>query len=276
VNDQEYVYFKRKILALLSIDLDGYKSQQMRRRLDAFVDSQGKGVIAYCQTLEQDPVSMGKLRDFLTINVTEFFRDQEQYHVLKTVILPELLQQNRKLNIWSAGCSRGAEAYSIAMILKELTPGQTHRILATDIDDRVLALAKAGGPYSPSEVNNVAKHFLHKHFTKSGEGYIVAQDIRSCVEFRRHNLLSHPFEPGFDLIVCRNVTIYFSDDAKRKLFPSFSHSLKDRGILFIGASETLLAAPGLRFEWVGKCFYRKPATGGSKRSHHSEAALLSS
>ncbi|MBF8267303.1 MAG: cheR [Dehalococcoidia bacterium] len=273
MNDQEFDYLKQRILALAGIDLECYKSQQMRRRLEAFIAAQGMDTIPFCSVLARDPGALAKLRDFLTINVTEFFRDREQYQVLRTVILPKLLRRTDRLNIWSAGCSRGAEAYSTAMILQEISPGQAHRTLATDIDEGVLAVARKGGPYSPSDLKNVDRSLLLKYFTKSEEDLMVAPAIRRRVEFRKHNLLSDRFEPGFDLIICRNVTIYFSDGAKTKLLQGFHSSLKEQGVLFIGATETLLSAPSLGFEWIGKCFYRKSASSRLPQAQEAAAPL---
>ena len=103
---------------------------------------------------------LGELQDFLTINVSSFFRDEKQFQRLQSVILPELLQNNRRLNIWSAGCSNGAEPYSIAIILTELSDRHDHRILATDIDDTILERAKSGGPYKAADVKNVPPGLL--------------------------------------------------------------------------------------------------------------------
>ena len=113
-----------------------------------------------------------------------------------------------------AGCSIGAEPYSVAMMLDELSPNGKHRILATDLDDQSLDRAQAGGPYSESHLEQVASGIKLKNFVKSDAGYKVAPKFKTMVDFRRHNLLSDRFEDGFDLIMCRNVTIYFTDQTK--------------------------------------------------------------
>lgn len=264
LNDQEFEYLKKKILALTDIDLNNYKAQQMRRRLDGLVTNESGSVVEYCKRIENDKDALKKLSNFLTINVSEFFRDANQFQQLKTIILPELLGNNERLNIWSAGCSIGAEPYSVAMMLENLTPGRKHRIVATDIDEAVLAKAKNGGPYSSSDIANVDKALLLKYFTRSDDGYQVIDSIKRRVEFRRHNLLKDRFEQGFDLVMCRNVVIYFSDEAKHKLYTGFCNSLKDGGIMFIGATETLLDASELGLTRIHNCFYRKPVS--SKRT----------
>lgn len=273
MNDQEFDYLKQRVGTLVGIDLESYKGAQMRRRLETFVATQGMPPLAFCNLLARDKGMLAKLRDFLTINVTEFFRDREQYQALRTAILPQLLRRSNRLNVWSAGCSSGAEAYSMAIVLHEISPGQPHRILASDIDEGALAVGRAGGPYGAGDVKNVDRLLLQQYFTRSGNAHMVNPAIRGRVEFRQHNLLGERFEAGFDLIVCRNVTIYFSEAAKLKLLQGFRSSLKDEGILFIGATETLLSAPSLGFEWIGKCFYRKSAALGASPALHAAARL---
>src|SRR3989304_2076669 len=110
MNDLEYGYLKRTILKSVDIDIDQYKTRQMRRRLGYFIDGAKSGsVVSFCRRLGEDPDLAKRLKDFLTINVSEFFRDEQHFRNLKQVIFPGLLQRNRRLNIWSAGCSSGAE-----------------------------------------------------------------------------------------------------------------------------------------------------------------------
>ncbi len=258
MDDREYLYLTNQILRLIGLSLDNYKTQQMRRRLDGFIErSRASGVIPFCEMLEQDQGLLQKLRNFLTINVSEFFRDAEQFKFLRLTVLPELLRHKPELRIWSAGCSMGAEPYSIAMMLEDLSPGKRHRILAADLDWGSLVRARAGGPYPASEVRHVEKGLLLKYFTPANEEYRVVDRIMGRVEFKQHNLLEGTFQREFDLIVCRNVTIYFSEEAKAKLYRSFSASLKDNGVLFIGATETLLEAQQLGFQRLGPSFFRK-------------------
>ena len=260
MNDQDYLYLKRKVLALSNIDLDSYKSQQMRRRLDAFFAHTGaKNVVDYGHMLEQNQNILDELLEFLTINVSEFFRDLAPFEQLRTLILPKLLKNTPRLNVWSAGCSHGEEPYSVAMILESVSPYHNHRILATDIDEGALRQAKAGGPYSPEQVKNISPVFLRRYFTSSNGGYRIADKIGRRVEFRQQNLLCDEFEQGFDLIICRNVTIYFTDEAKRELNQKFYHSLKDGGVLFIGGTEVMLDVVDIGFKGLATSFYRKLA-----------------
>ena len=258
MNDEEYIFIKKKIREHTKFELDNYGSKQMMRRLDGFIlRSKAGNVSQYCHMLDTSQEEVEKLTDFLTINVSEFFRDPTHFRVLKDKILPELLQNNLQLNIWSAGCSIGAEAFSVAILLERLSPYRTHRILATDIDKSILIQAQAGGPYHPADVRNVSEELKAKYFRQDGEDYRVIDHIRSKVIFRQNDLTKDPFESGFDLIICRNVVIYFNDEAKRKLRRRFIEALKPNGILFIGATETMLDATDTGFVRLSPCFYKK-------------------
>lgn len=262
MDDQSYLYLKKKILKLTNIDLDSYKSEQMRRRLNSFLVVNGVDNIAdYGFRLESNPVMLEKLKDFLTINVSEFFRDAPLFERLKTFILPQLLKNSRRLNIWSAGCSHGAEPYSIAMLLESISPYLNHRILATDLDEGALIQARAGGPYSPAEVKNTPSGFILKHFTLSAGNYTLNEKIRQKIEFRCQNLLCDEFESGFDLIMCRNVTIYFTEEANKRLKQKFCHSLKEGGVLFIGSTEVMFNSQSIGFKELETCFYQKMLAG---------------
>ena len=258
MKEDEYWYLKKKINDVLQIDLSGYKDHQMRRRLDGYISRANvTNIVTYCKTLERDKEASQKLRDFITINVSEFFRDKEQYEALRTQILPDLVKKSHNLNIWSAGCSNGSEPYSIAILLEEMNPYHHHRILATDIDIEIINKAKAGGPYIASDVRNVKPDLLKKYFTCANDEYRIIDRIKQRIEFRNQNLLKGPFEKNFDMIVCRNVVIYFADEAKRQLYQSFYDSLSDGGILFIGATETLLSGNDMGLVRLLTSFHKK-------------------
>ena len=195
MDDTSYEYLKRSILKLTSIDLDHYKPQQMRRRLNMLFEySKYENVVAYVAALQKDKELLGKLRDFLTINVSEFFRDKTLFDYLQNVVLPELMQKSPVLNIWSAGCSRGEEPYSLAIILSMLCPGKPHRILATDIDDNSLIKAKTGGPYNLGEIKDLPSSIISRYFTVSGSEVMVTSNIKKMVEIKRHDLLNDRFD----------------------------------------------------------------------------------
>jgi len=262
MNDQEYTYLKSRIYKVTNLDIDCYKTQQMRRRLDAYVTKTNfPTVIAYCNMLEKSPEKQRELLDYLAINVSEFFRDTKQFETLQKIVLPEKLAENRRLNIWSAACSCGQEPYTISMILEELSPEYHHRIMATDIDESALKQARNGGPYTAYDVRNVPPLYLTKYFTKNDQGYWIVEKLKRKIIFQSHNMLRDPFETNYDIIVCRNVIIYFSEIVRDNLYQKFHKSLKPDGILFLGGSEVVLRPSQQGFSMLHPAFYRKMALG---------------
>lgn len=265
MKEEEFIYLKKKLRQLTRFDLDNYSDSQMIRRLDGYIArSKAPGVAYYCKLIEQDADELARLEKFLTINVSEFFRDCVHFDMLQNKILPEILQRSPRLNIWSAGCSNGAEAYSVAMILDNLSQAN-HRILATDIDKEILIRAAAGKSYCQADVKNVPKVFLTKYFTFAQDSYMISDQIRKKVIFKQHDLTRDAFESGFDLIMCRNVVIYFNDEAKKKLRKRFFDALKLNGMLFIGATETMLDSSNTGFQRLSPCFYKKIAGMANER-----------
>jgi|PlaIllAssembly_1097288.scaffolds.fasta_scaffold24515_3 chemotaxis protein methyltransferase CheR len=261
MRDLEYSYLKTRIKQLTGVDLDNYRERQMRRRLTSFISrTSAPSVVAYCRMVESDRTMLEDLRSFLTIKVSEFFRDPLPFEQLKTEILPQLLMDRTRLNIWSTGCSVGGEPYSLAIILDKLTPFARHRIVASDIDVISLEKARAGGPYRSNEVRNVPTPLLREYFDVFEDSYRIKDRIRQKVDFKRHDLLRDPYESDFDLIVCRNVTIYFTEEAKVRLNQQFCQSLSPGGILFVGGTEAIARARELGLTTLGHCFYRKQPT----------------
>jgi chemotaxis protein methyltransferase CheR len=194
----------------------------------------------------------------LTINVSEFFRNADKFGLLETDIIPYLLKTNESLNIWSAGCSIGAEPYSLSIIMKELTPSKRHRILATDLDIEIIGKAKKG-IYTADEIRAMRPDRKTKYFTKTPDGkFAIKPEIKTCVDFKRHNLLKDPFEKNFDLILCRNVVIYFTEEAKDVLYRNFFKALRPGGILFVGGTESILNSRQMGYETYKPFFYQRP------------------
>lgn len=255
---QDWEVFKQKFYAKSNINLNDYKPTQMQRRIGNFMARHGAGTyMEFLNILSTNPKLYKEFIDYLTINVTEFFRTPEKFAELESKVLPELLQKSPKLSIWSAGCSIGAEPYSLAMILKDRTPGTKHRLLATDLDVEMLAKARKG-VYTATEFKNISSARQSKYFKQEGSNYIVSDEIRALVEFKNHNLLLDKFETGFDLILCRNVVIYFTEEAKDSLYRRFLASLKPGGVLFVGGTEAILNFRDIGFEHYLPFFYRKP------------------
>ncbi|OGN99349.1 MAG: hypothetical protein A2Y89_01645 [Chloroflexi bacterium RBG_13_51_18] len=260
MNPEEFAYLKKKIRQLTNFDLDNYGHNQMIRRLDGYIARyKVHNVVQFCKILQNDENELEKLQKFLTINVSEFFRDLTQFKILQEEILPKLLRDNLKLNVWSAGCSNGAEAYSVAILLDRLSPYREHRILATDIDKKIISHAAAGGPYKAAELRNFPKKLEEKYFKNENGDFRVVDRIRKKIAFRLHDLTQDPYEDCFDLIICRNVVIYFNGQTKKILRKKFLDALKVNGVLFIGATETMLDMKDNGFQRLSACFYKKKA-----------------
>lgn len=259
----EYKYFIQKVKALSGIDLNNYKPWQIQRRLTFIMSQAGvKSYQEYADLLASDKDKLAKFVDWVTINVSEFYRDQLKFKELQEKVLPELLKHNRHLKIWSAGCSNGSEPYTLALILEDITPGQKHTIIGSDLDDRILSVARAGR-YLERDVRNVPKHLFTRYFTKEDDEVVLSDEIKSRVTLRKQDLLKDQYETGFDLILCRNVVIYFTNEAKDKIYQGFWSSLNDHGILFVGGAESILNAKDLGFQVFMPFFYGKAArTGG--------------
>lgn len=255
----DFLLFKEKVRESFRIDLNSYKENQLKRRLDCLRDRLKVSTGDYAEFFELLVADRRKYIEFLdtvTINVSEFLRDKPIFDFLEERVLPSLLEKKNTLKIWSAACSSGAEPYSISMILSELTPGRRHHIEGSDIDSNILRSA-AEARYSPDQVKNLSDQRLARYFRQEGNLYCLKDSIKGTVNFHQHDLLVDPFGQGYDLISCRNVTIYFTREAQDKLNRKFKRALNPGGVLFIGASEVIFQYRQLGFEKISTCFYRR-------------------
>ncbi len=184
------------------------------------------------------------LMDSITINETSFFRNKPQFDLLTNIVIPVLKKKkaiDQKLRFWSAGCSRGQEAYSIAMSILsnlEFPDAWDVKILASDISLRVLESAQKG-IYSPYELEGIETEYVKTYFEKSDEYYYVKPHVKKLVIFDYHNLKHENGQAGLDAIFCRNVMIYFDVNEQKRLIDKFYRSLSDGGYLFLGHTESL-------------------------------------
>lgn len=254
----DYESFKRDVYKLTNINLSLYKERQMKRRIESLMGREGfHNFEDYFHALEKDSALLRGFVSYLTINVSEFYRNPKQWELFEQVIIPYLNKEyGNSLNIWSAACSTGDEPYTIAMILAKYLPLNQIKIHATDIDEDVLSFAKAGF-YSTKSLAGLPKELLNKHFTKKDKGYQINSDIKRCVEFRKHNLLEDQYPLGIHMIVCRNVVIYFTDEAKDNVYKKFHRSLVKDGILFVGSTEQIIHAREIGFMATDSFFYQK-------------------
>ncbi|MGN0366175.1 MAG: CheR family methyltransferase [Suilimivivens sp.] len=256
----DYEKFKSAVFSLTKIDLNAYKERQMKRRIDALISKHGiSGYEDYVQVLKTDKARFEEFVNYLTINVSEFYRNIDQWKVMENEIVPELIKKfGKNLKIWSAACSTGDEPYSLVMALSRHIPLNMIRITATDIDKQVIAKAKVG-LYSEKSIASVPDDLKKKYFTKVGLSYQISDEIKSRVDFKEHNLLENNYPKDYDMIVCRNVLIYFTEEAKDEVFRKFYQSLKPGGILFIGSTEQIINHRDIGFERKNSFYYQRPA-----------------
>lgn len=253
----DYVQFIDGIKRKTGIDLALYKEAQMRRRLTSLYEKKGyRNFVDFYSALEKDRELMNEFLDRMTINVSEFYRNGKRWEVLQNKIFPLLLQSTKRPKIWSAACSTGEEPYSLAMVLSHHLPLSQVNILATDLDENVLQKAKLG-LYPERSLAEVPKPVQSDYFVQEGQFYKVKDEIKRTVNFKKHNLLKDPYESNFDLIVCRNVMIYFTEEAKDQIYANFSKALRPGGILFVGSTEQIFNPAKYDFEVEDTFFYRK-------------------
>lgn len=257
MEDQDYELFIKKIKLKTGIDLSLYKEAQMKRRLISLYEKRGfLNFNDFYNGISKQNELYYEFLDRMTINVSEFYRNIKRWQVLEEKILPKLLEKNSQLKIWSAACSTGEEPFTLAMILSKFVPFSRVKILATDIDENVLARAKLG-IYPERSLNEVPLEMKNKYFKKEGSNYHISDQIIKSVQFKKQNLLADPFESQFDLIVCRNVLIYFTEDAKEILYKKFSDALKNKGIFFVGSTEQIFNADRFHLNSIETFFYQK-------------------
>lgn len=248
----EFALFMDSFYRLTGIDLKRYKRPQMERRLTHLRDRRGYKTFAdYFDALITDNAQLDELLDKMTINVSEFFRNRDRWDQLMTL----LSSRKDEISAWSAACSTGEEPYSLAMLLMRHQM-QFRPIYATDIDDGVLQSAKCG-TYEFRQLRHADQWYVERYFDSDGTNYVVKPHVRECVQFEKHNLLSDPYPSNVDLIICRNVLIYFTDSTKELILNRFSRSLRPGGLLFVGSTEQFFGLDLPDLKLVSPFIYEK-------------------
>ena len=230
------------------IDLSSYKSSFLQRRLAMRLRARGcSDYAAYRQLLHCEPAEYGPLLDALTINLTRFFRDATTFQAIEEKFLPELLQSRssrRRLRLLSAGCAAGEEPYSLAIMLRECLGADLPRwrleILGTDLDDKALGKARQG-LYDPFSFQGLAPRYqswIDRYFT-SGPQRQLAAEVRGMVTFHHHDLIQDPLPADLDLLLCRNVLIYFDRPQQDRFYPAFHQALRADSFLVLGKAEIM-------------------------------------
>jgi len=258
-SEDEFNNFKKKVANLIGLNLFNYKNAQMERRIVSLMNRNGINKLdEYYNILAASKEKLEEFTNMLTINVTEFFRNNDKFNELEEKFIPELLKKHGSIKIWSAGCSCGAEIYSIAMIIDRLGVLDKCTLVASDFDQNILNRAKQGH-YTKFELGTIKPEYK-KYFIpldEKGDRFKVDSKLTSKVKFERRDLLNGKFDTGFHLILCRNVVIYFTEDAKDKLYSDFYNSLVPGGILFIGSTERIHNYREIGFNLSSSFFYLK-------------------
>ncbi|WAH36478.1 CheR family methyltransferase [Alicyclobacillus dauci] len=253
----DFDLFIQKLKVKTGLNLELYKRPQMERRLNSLRINKGfRSFAEFYNALCQTSGLFLELIDKLTINVTEFYRNAERWDVLSSKVLPELLARTSRLKVWSAACSTGEEPYTLALTLGRFLNLTDISICATDLDQVVLEKARRGR-YTQESVKAVPRDRLDTYFRLEQGQYVVREELKKCIKFYQHNLLADKYESGYDLITCRNVMIYFTEEAKEQIFIKFHEALKPGGYLFVGAAEQIMSPSKYGFVSTDTFFYKK-------------------
>jgi two-component system CheB/CheR fusion protein len=267
-----------KVVGIVSqqseIDFRNYKSTTLLRRIARRMTAvRSPTVEDYALYLEAQPEEVGQLTSDLLINVTEFFRDRDAFLFLRNTVLPDIVERarnnGRQLRFWSAGCSTGEEAYSLVISLADLLGAEVAqwsvRVFATDVDEEAVAYARRG-LYPPNVLSAISDTQRNQFFEKADHGYRINKTLRQMVIFGSQDI-GHgiPF-PRIDLVLCRNLLIYFKPERQNEVLDVFAYSLAPtQGYLFLGKAETVRPSKAA-FEEVNKRYrvYRcvSPPAGG--------------
>jgi len=233
-----------------AIDFNAYRPDTIKRRLDRRLYSAGApDYNSYLRCLKENPQEIETLIETLTIKVSHFFRNPLVFEAIKKIVLPSLIERRHSdgLRIWCAGCARGEEAYSMAIILSEIMREEllfTHLfLLATDIDINALNDGQ-NAVYTSEVLSEVKKGYFDRYFAAWGDSYRLRDEIRAMVTFASHDITTcKPPKEGifsrYHIILCRNILIYLDRDMQEKVFQSLSESLLNSGYLILGEAETI-------------------------------------
>jgi chemotaxis protein methyltransferase CheR len=245
-----YQKLKKLLHETIGLDCNGYRDEYLKRRFAIRLTATGTNTYSrYVRYLKKNPSEFNLVLSNLVINYTTFFRDSDVYVYLEKAVLPRLFKSNA-VRIWSAGCATGEEPYSLAILVHKLL-GKTLsnyqvRIFASDLDEDALAKA-VKGEYPRKQLNGLEGSLIDKYFSNNGGSYQVRDFVKQLVRFEKHDLMKPSVRKGFDLILCRNVMIFFSRESQQQIHMHFYNALRDGGYFVIGKSEILSGEPSKKF-----------------------------
>lgn len=249
----DYLKKIKGIVSSRGFEIECYKPDFLRRRIRARVNETTRGLKEYLQLIQEDPEESRRLLENISINVSEFFRDQSLWQKIGYAAKELIARKNRNgsfsiLRVWCVACSCGEEPYTVAIVLSELLralkysgmPLPTVSIYATDIDADAIAKAKIG-KYRAEALKNVPEQIKMKYFKYLDGMYAVSDELKSMVKFRVHNVVTDPPLQFLDMIFCRNLLIYFNASAQREILERLRDSLATGGFLVLGMTENMPA-----------------------------------
>lgn len=257
-DDFHFENLKKKVMEDVGFQTQHYGDRHLKRRFMVRMRVVGANTHRdYLKYLESDPAEYQKLLEVLTVNVTEWFRNPEVFKVIEKRILPDIVRTNmaqgrKSLRIWSVGCSDGKEPYSLAILVNNVIARAddfTAKIIAWDIDDQMLKIARFG-LYTQDAMKGLDKRQIQLYFTKEVEGFRIRPEIRSIVDFNNRDINKDIPLRGLDLIICRNLVIYFKPERKADLYMELYHSLRPNGYFVMGKSETLMGESQMAFKKI--------------------------
>ena len=254
----EYVDFCEGVRRICAIDLLQYRRGQMERRIGTFATARGHaGLAEYLQALRADRAELEAFLDRVTINVSQLWRHPEQFDVLERHVLPELAEKGR-IRAWSAGCSYGAEAFTLAAVCKAVVPEANVTITGVDIDPRMVERAREA-VFSEADARSVKPAVMDRWFEKLADGrFRPKAELRALTRFEVGDLLRvQPRAAAYDLVMCRNTVIYFTDEVRDALHARLVTALRPGGYLVVGATERVSDPPGIGLAPARPFTYRK-------------------
>jgi chemotaxis protein methyltransferase CheR len=254
----DYVALCERVRRLCGVDLSQYKRGQMERRVRTFAQRRGTpDLAAYSRRLKADPEELDRFLDRVTINVSHLWRHEDQWTALGSTILPELATKGR-VRCWSAGSSYGAEAFTLAAVARETVPTVRVEIQGTDLDRRMVERARAGH-FSVEDARTAPQGLLQRWFAAADEGGWQAKpELMRMTRFEVGDLLRMPIQSAkYDLIMCRNTVIYFTEEVRDALHARLVDALAPGGYLVVGTSERVANPAELGLTSPFHFIYRK-------------------
>ncbi len=259
---------KKKILDSTGLDCNSYKDDFLERRISIRLAAHGTDNYKdYLNVLERNKREYITLMDTISVDVSRFFRDKDVFDTLKENILPKILKRKRKkknkiLTVWSAGCDTGEEPYSVAILLHEILQSELSnffiQIYGTDISEERIKRAKKA-KYAATKFQEMDPSYVNKYFYYSGGLFKLKDNVKKLVKFEKEDLVSGKRHNFVDLIICRNVLIYFTKKIQEKVLVDFYNCLNSDGYLMLGKSETLIGKSKYKFKFLDDAdrIYRK-------------------